>query len=164
MKNMFLLVGLSAIAFAACGNDGHSLGGEDETHQPVNGRDSGEISASTGGSSSGTPSSGGEPCPNYPGFVGQTFPGCRLENGECGVDMTLARQYTVSSDGTHHVAGGCQPVNQVGRLDPIECPSMGTLLGTLNGCCRADDTCGYDFSTVTPQSGESGLPVGCVPQ
>jgi hypothetical protein len=63
--------------------------------------------------------------------------------------------------------GGCQAFNQVGRTS-LECPDMGTIAGNFRGCCRPDNTCGYNFSSVVDGDGlfkgAGTLPLGCVPQ
>ncbi|MEZ4223290.1 MAG: hypothetical protein R3B13_20260 [Polyangiaceae bacterium] len=66
-----------------------------------------------------------------------TLSACCAENG-CGIDLTSLSPYLPA-------AAECTPLNSAGVADPA-CPSHAapsTLYGAqLQGCCRADHTCG----------------------
>ena len=51
--------------------------------------------------------------------------------------------------GLVELAVTCLPLNQPGRLvEAMTCPPANTPIGTLQGCCRPDNTCGVYDSVI----------------
>jgi hypothetical protein len=91
------------------------------------------------------------------------LPSCCTTAGDCGVELA-----TGSSPPTNlPFVTGCQSLNQPGNYD-VRCPDLSQLVGAASGgpagCCRADGTCGIDFSTIglgCLQSIRGGGPFSC---
>jgi hypothetical protein len=113
------------------------------------------------------------PLPNGPGD-NYTLGGCCVDDRTCGVDNTLASQWSSgSTGGQEHVTGGCQALDQPGVPDR-SCVSLNAPGGyLLAGCCRPDGTCGTDMGfghmgcvqqlVYYPLSGPDGGPYGEAP-
>jgi hypothetical protein len=73
---------------------------------------------------------------------------CCAADGKCGLDGTRFEQYGV------HFTDSCQPRDQPGELDPVECdaspPVPTDQFGNLvfPGCCTAAGRCGYMMDTA----------------